>query len=180
MKTNILLTGAPGCGKTTLLKRVVARLTYPVHGFYTEEIREQGQRRGFKLMALDGVEGILAHVDIKGLPRVGKYGVDVAALDRIGTNSIQHALATGCIVIIDEIGPMECHSDAFCAAVLAALASESVVLGTIAKRSAPFSDAIKHRPDVALVSITPQNRDALVDHVVALVHAAYQSTTRRE
>ena len=41
MMKNILLTGRPGCGKTTLIKRVVEELALPAGGFYTEEIRQR-------------------------------------------------------------------------------------------------------------------------------------------
>ncbi|MHC4744175.1 MAG: nucleoside-triphosphatase, partial [Planctomycetota bacterium] len=78
-KPKILLTGPPGCGKTTAIKRIVEKLEpEKVAGFYTQEIREHGQRSGFRWARLDGREGTLAHVNIKGPSRVGKYGVDIA------------------------------------------------------------------------------------------------------
>ncbi len=77
----LLLTGRPGVGKTTVL-RAVARLLAGAHliGFYTEEIREAGERRGFRLVTFDGKEAILAHIDLP-FSRVSKYGVDVAVID---------------------------------------------------------------------------------------------------
>src|SRR6266480_93311 len=54
MTRKVLLTGRPGCGKTTLIKRVVNELAQPAGGFYTEEIRERGERVGFKIITLDG------------------------------------------------------------------------------------------------------------------------------
>lgn len=169
---NILLTGEPGCGKTTLIQRVLARLSHPAGGFYTEELRSRGVRQGFRMVTLDGEGAVLAHLDYPGPPRVGRYGVDVAALDRVGVASIRRALASGALVIIDEIGPMELFSPAFCAAVQEALDSPAVVLGTIVRRSRPFADAIKARPDVTVITVTPANRDRLVEQVLALVTAA--------
>jgi nucleoside-triphosphatase len=55
MPKRILLTGRPGCGKTTLINRIVSDLALPVGGFYTQEIREVGQRVRFKLITLDGI-----------------------------------------------------------------------------------------------------------------------------
>ena len=79
---NILISGAPGCGKTTLFKRLVRELAHlrPV-GFFTQEIREDNVRMGFTLNGLDGSNGVLAHVDYPGDFRVGRYGVDVAGFE---------------------------------------------------------------------------------------------------
>ncbi|PYK36728.1 MAG: hypothetical protein DME60_13840, partial [Verrucomicrobia bacterium] len=41
MTEKVLLTGRPGCGKTTLIKRVVSNLARRAGGFYTEEIRQR-------------------------------------------------------------------------------------------------------------------------------------------
>jgi nucleoside-triphosphatase len=83
MTKKILLTGRPGCGKTTLIKRVVNQLTLPAGGFYTQEIRQRGERVGFKIVTLDDKEGLLAHIDFKTRERIGKYGLDLSALDTI-------------------------------------------------------------------------------------------------
>jgi nucleoside-triphosphatase len=175
MSKNILLTGAPGCGKTTLIRRALARLPWPAGGFYTQELRSGGVRRGFIMMTLDGEEAVLAHIDYAGPPRVGRYGVDVAALEAVGVASIRRALAGAVLVIIDEIGPMELLSPAFCAAVQEALDSPHAVLGTIVQRAHPFADAIKARPDVTVIPVTPANRDRLLEEVLALVTAALDS-----
>jgi nucleoside-triphosphatase len=172
MSTTILLTGHPGCGKTTLIKRVVARLNCPVGGFYTQEIREGGARLGFEIVTFDGQTGILAHVDIHSPRRVGRYGVNLAALESVGITSVRHAMQGGALVVIDEIGPMELFSAPFRQMVLDALDGDGVVLGSIVRRSKPFSDQIKARPDVTLVEVHPGNRDALVNELVARLRAA--------
>ena len=81
---NILLTGRPGCGKTTLIKRVVEELALPAGGFYTEEIRQRGERVGFKIITLSGEEAVFADVDFRTPQRLGKYGLDLAALETVG------------------------------------------------------------------------------------------------
>jgi nucleoside-triphosphatase len=108
MMKNLLITGIPWSGKTTLFKRLTRELAHrdPI-GFYTQEIRKGGVRKGFTLNGLDGSSGVLAHVDFSHDFRVGRYGVDVAGfedfLDRISFSD-QNAK----LVMIDEIGKMEC------------------------------------------------------------------------
>jgi nucleoside-triphosphatase len=166
MSPVVLLTGRPGVGKTTLVRRIVERLGGRAGGFYTAEIRQGGVRRGFKLVTLDGHEAVIAHTDFAGRQRVSKYGVDVAALDAVGVPAIDRAIAAGQVVIIDEIGPMELFSAAFRAAVLRAVDSGRPILATVARRPQPWADALKRRPGVRLVEITFANRDALVATLV--------------
>jgi nucleoside-triphosphatase len=162
MDQKVLLTGRPGCGKTTLIKRVVKNLPQRAAGFYTEEIRNGATRAGFKLVTLAGDERVLAHVDFKTPERLGKYGLDLSALETIGVKAIRDAVRAQQLVVIDEIGPMEIRSATFRDAVNEALDSEVPLLATIFARSLPFTDPIKSRPDVTLIEVRPDNRERLV------------------
>jgi len=158
----ILLTGRPGCGKTTLIKRVVKEVALPAGGFYTEEIRERGVRIGFKIIALEGEEAVFARVDFKTPERLGKYGLDLSALETMAVAALRTAARTRQLVVIDEIGPMEIRSAIFREAVNEALDSGAPILGTITARSFPFTDAIKKRPDITMIEVRPNNRDQLI------------------
>lgn len=174
MSESILLTGSPGSGKTTLIRRTVERLNCPAGGFYTQELRTGGVRKGFEIVTLDGRRGILAHVEIRGRQRIGKYGVDLGALDQLAVAAI-HAALQGSgpqgVVVIDEIGPMEMLSQNFCNAVLDALNSPLRVLGTIVQRSTPFGDQVKRRPDVNLFEVRRDNREELLERILTLLGA---------
>jgi nucleoside-triphosphatase len=74
---NLLLTGAPGCGKTTVLERVAEQLgDLRLAGFLTLELREHGQRVGFEAVGRGGKRAILAHVRFRSPVSVGRYGVE--------------------------------------------------------------------------------------------------------
>jgi nucleoside-triphosphatase len=161
----VLLTGRPGCGKTTLIKRVLDELPQCFGGFYTEEIRDHGSRVGFKVVALEGGEAVFAHGDFTTRERVGKYGLDLSALEAVGVNAIREAVEAERLIVIDEIGPMEIRSVVFRETVNDALGSELPVLATIFSRPLPFTDGIKSRPDVVLIEISPNNRDRLVSQL---------------
>lgn len=171
MNRKVLLTGRPGCGKTTLVKRVVKELAQSAGGFYTEEIRKDRERVGFKIVTLDGKEGVFAHVNFKTQQRVGKYGLYLSPLETIGIEALHEAVRARQLTVIDEIGPMEIRSPIFRDVVNEALDSRAPVLGTITARPFPFTNAIKKRRDVTLIEVRGDNREQLVselsDHFTA-------------
>ena len=154
MKTVYLLTGRPGTGKTSLVRQAVAELKGKAGGFYTEEIRVQGTRLGFKLITLDGQEAVLAHVDFQSRYRVGKYGVDVDALERVGVPALAEAIKQQDVIVIDEIGRMELFSNRFREVVMETIQSGKRVLCTIMLKPDPWADDIKRQPQVRLVEVT--------------------------
>jgi nucleoside-triphosphatase THEP1 len=157
----VLLTGPPGSGKSTLIERIIARLDRPRTGFLTREIRERGRRVGFALTTLDGRQGILAHVGHSSRHRVGRYGVNLTDLERIAVPAIQPPDPT-VLVIVDEIGKMECFSSLFRQAVVDLFESDHDVLGSIALKGGPFIHGLKSRAGVELIEITPAGRDELI------------------
>ena len=158
-----MLTGRPGTGKTSLIKQVVAGLGDKAGGFYTEEIRTQGVREGFRLVTLDGQSAILAHINIHSPYRVSKYGVDIDSLDRVGVTALHEAARQSYLVIIDEIGKMELYSDNFREAVSRIIESGKKVLGTIMLNPNPWADALKSRPEVNLVTVTRDNHREVLE-----------------
>jgi nucleoside-triphosphatase len=157
----VLLEGRPGVGKSTVARRLADRLArdgIAVSGFITEEIRRGGRRLGFSIERLDGDRGVLAHVDLPGPPRVGRYGVDVATFERLAIPALEEAPD---IAIVDELGKMELTSEAFRAAVAALFDRRAAVVATVQSASHPFTDALKRRRDVEVLRVTTANRDEL-------------------
>ena len=166
MKRNVLLTGRPGCGKTTLVRRVVSELARLAGGFFTQEIREDRGRVGFKIVTLDDKEGVFAHVNFQTRQRLGKYGLDLSPLETIGVEAVRKAFRARQLTVIDEIGPMEIRSTVFREVVNEALDSGAPLLGTITARSFAFTDAIKKRHDITLIEVRASNRDRLVSELL--------------
>lgn len=164
MRKNIFLTGAPSSGKTTVIKKVIALLEVPAVGFYTVEERINGRRTGFLMKSLDGGEGYLAHENLNSRCKVRRYGVSLENIASIAVPSILPV--PGAVIILDEIGRMECFSAGFRDAALRALDSDCVVVGTITLGGDRFIGEIKGRTDVELTGVTPENRDTLPMDIV--------------
>jgi len=163
---NILLTGQPGSGKTTLIKRVLEKATFSVGGFFSNEMRRGNQRVGFTLDTLDGKRGILAHVDLHTEQKIGKYYVDISGIETVAVAAVRQALEERAVVVIDEIGKMELLSEQFRQVLMETLESPKPVLGTIMKGKNTLTDTIKERPDVAVFQVNEETRSYLVNEIL--------------
>jgi len=164
----LLLTGPPGVGKTTVIQKFLSSTEMSAGGFYTQEMRERGQRTGFFLRTLDGAEGVLAHIDYQGGYRVGRYGVDIELFEALTIPALEQALRTKELVVIDEIGRMELFSRRFHEMVLRILdQNERHLLGVIHQGNEPFVASIKKRGDVEIMAVSRVNRDELLDLIRA-------------
>jgi nucleoside-triphosphatase len=166
LKKNILITGLPGVGKTTLIKRIceVLKELHPA-GFYTEEIREEGTRKGFELISLDGKTGLLSHIDMRSPYRVGKYKVNIEGFEDF-LDSIPFLDPSTHLIVIDEIGKMECYSEKFKELLREILDSEKWMISTIAFKGSGLIEEIKRRQDIKLIEMTRRNRDSLLAEIL--------------
>jgi nucleoside-triphosphatase len=173
-RKHILITGNPGVGKTTLIRKIAEELRdhHPV-GFYTAEIREQGIRKGFELVGLDGSKAVLSHVDIKSSKKVGKYGVDLIGFEEF-LGHLEMVRSEPSIVIIDEIGKMECFSEMFIVMIGKVLKSENMLVATMALKGGGMIADIKKRDNVAIFEVTRENRDSLSKEVLNIVNIGFQ------
>lgn len=179
MPHNLLLTGRPGIGKTTVIRRVLERLPpLRLGGFTTAEIRGPRGRLGFRATALGGPEIVLAHVEQAGPWRVGNYGVDVAAFERVVLPFLDPGQEEVELFVVDEIGKMECFSALFRRRVWQLLDDPRPLLGSVALRGPAFIEEVRRRPDVELVEVTPANRAVLPEEVAVRVQDWLRSVKR--
>ena len=145
-----------------MVQRIVAQINGPKTGFYTREIRERGRRVGFAIVTLDGRRTVMAHQDIQSPYRVGRYGVDVEAIDSTAVPSLTPQ-GPDHVVVIDEIGKMELFSNQFRDAIMCTLNAPNPVIGTISLKGGRFIQAIKARPDATIVMVGRNNRDEMAE-----------------
>jgi nucleoside-triphosphatase len=165
--SHILISGLPGVGKTTLLRKLAKHLVeYHPAGFYTEEIQDaQGAREGFRLVTLCGRQLVLSHIRHSGPYRVSRYGVDISGFEQLLAElDLRHAQSR--LIMIDEIGKMECFSRRFTDDVTALLNSPKMLIATIALKGDGFIHQVKNRPACRLVMVTRENRDQLMSELL--------------
>lgn len=172
-----LVTGQPGCGKTTAVKRLAAELAevgVRLRGFVTEEVLSGGSRVGFDVVTFpDGQRGVLSR---KGgpshQPRTGAYSVDVRSFEALALPTLQddgRGDDEHVVYVLDEIGRMELHSDAFATTVEQLLVRGVRLLGAITApiygHRVPFCDRVSASKGVAVQRLTSKIREAAVQQL---------------
>jgi nucleoside-triphosphatase len=174
--TNFLLTGDPGIGKTTIIKDVLMHLNVNAQGFITQEIRSGKTRKGFQLATLDDRQAVLAHVSKKSTYKVSNYGVDIEVMTQLAVPSLIDALQSADLIVIDEIGKMECFSKEFRDCVLRCLDSPKPVLGTIQTFSSPFINTVTNRDDAVIIPVDLSNRETMAENIYMLLAELFPKT----
>ena len=165
MPKNILITGYPGVGKTTLVNKIIKQLSCSIGGFYTHEILENGRRTGFYITDYEGNQMVMASEKSNSPYRVNKYGVNIDAFEKIGIPAMKRALKKADLIVIDEIGKMEMFSQKFCDMLRAVFDSEKSLLATIKKIDCELTKELKQREDVIIFEVTANNRDRISDEI---------------
>lgn len=167
---NILITGHPRVGKTTLINRIVETTKIEVVGFVTSEIKLNNRRVGFNIESFSGFKLPLASKENRqSLYRVATYGVYLENVDTI-VNQVKQDMEEFSYdwIILDEIGKMELFSTKFKQFVEKCL-EQKCVLGTIMKRDNDFTSKTKNRLDTIVYQLTEKNRSQAAKDIIKLM-----------
>lgn len=175
-KSKLLVSGLPGCGKTTLVEKLLTQPGLCARGFVTREIRESGHRVGFRILGLSGAEEVLAHTGIESGHRVGKYHVDIRALEKMLQSEFGEGLPP--IAIIDEIGKMELLSQRFRSTIRELWDSDKIVVATVMSARNALCDRLKTDKNTVVHNLNHNNRDQVLVEVKAFVQSLMCSHAR--
>jgi nucleoside-triphosphatase len=168
-----LLTAKPRTGKSTAIKRLIDKLgNNKCIGFFTDEIKENGIRVGFQINTLSGKQGNLAMVGFDSEIRIGRYGVNITSFEELCLPELNKIVTEGLdfdYVIIDEIGPIQMHSESFKEMLIQLLNSGKTIIGTIFYESYPWIDEFKLKDGVNLIELTYENRENIIDELLELI-----------
>lgn len=173
MLKNILITGQPKSGKSTLLREIISASALKT-GLLANELLDGETRIGFSVENSKGEKGTLARVDIQSDRKVGKYFVDIKSLESV----LEKLFSFGAedLLYIDELGQMQSGSQRFRELALAYFNSPNTCLATISSvYEDDFLKELKARDDVMLFEITPENRMEMKEFIILLLGKVHKA-----
>lgn len=158
------ITGRPGSGKSKSINYIVNSLSkegYKLGGFLQRNIKENGKMTGYQIIDIStGKTGILASINIKLGPRVGRYRINLSDLASVGVTAIESARKHSDIIICDEIGPMELYSSDFCKSIETIVNSNKPFICSIqSKFKHPIINKIMNLSNSKTINLTRENRN---------------------
>lgn len=168
--SHIFLTGALQAGKSTIISKVAASCGKRIGGFCTSfgaghaarDIRACVPPAGRRLYLYPACGSPLfdeAHV-VARFTENGPYVIP-GRFEKLGVPLLRKARTNAELIIMDECGRMESDAAAFQSEILSALDGDIPVLGVVREDLPGWTPVIAAHPNVRLITVTPQNRDAL-------------------
>ncbi|MFZ2126420.1 MAG: nucleoside-triphosphatase [Candidatus Microsaccharimonas sp.] len=165
----IFLTGEPHSGKSTLINKILSHFDDKI-GFVTNEVLENGERKGFELTSSIGVKAMFASTEYTSAIRVSKYGIEISILDKFleGLPLINQSA----LLYIDEVGQMQLHSDTFSKIVDDYISAPNNFIGTLSKvYDHELIQKLRQNSEIEVIEVTPENRDVLENVISSkLIH----------
>lgn len=158
---NIFITGGPGSGKSTLIKRLVETLGWRMAGYCTWPYLIGPEKRGYYFHSFIDIPDQLNDLPISVL-QTSKTSIGIGETFRtLGTKCLAQALnAQADCIILDEIGRFEQHEPDFIKALQAVLdQKQKPVFAAIKKEPIPFFKELLGRPDSIHIDLDSTDRE---------------------
>ena len=159
---HIVLRGARGVGKSSLLRRMISETGLLPGGFLTEKAPPDADGVSHTyIYPADRAERQPSEENCVGACRDGRLLFRRSAVfDTLGTRYL-HGSDGKNVVLMDELGFLETDAPDFQRAVLQALDGDLPVLAAVKDKDIPFLEKVCNHPKVCVYRITEENRERL-------------------
>lgn len=172
---NILLTGQPWCGKSTLLDKIIQPIQ-DKEGILTKQLLDEtGQRTGFELDYSDKCTFPLASkTKITPYLFANKRYIQTPWLQSIAQHTKRNV---GTLLYLDEIAPMQLYVPEFAGFANKMLNSDNLVLGTIKQDHLghSFIRQVKTRKDCLILTLNDTTRPSIESFLHTLARKVQKS-----
>ena len=165
-----LIVGQRGVGKSARIRRVLKELNMPLFGFETKKeaglaemelgepvyIYEAGKPH------IQGEENLVGYCGKKDREQFRRTFEWFAP-------RLREEIPEDSIVLLDELGIMESEAADFCGAVLSLLDGDNPVIAAVKPKDTAFLQAVRGHEKCRCFYITPENREALFEEVLAFM-----------
>lgn len=167
MPNNILITGMPKSGKSTLIKNIIANLPNTV-GCIATEVKKDNERIGFDIVTSANTHATLARIGLDTPHQVSKYSVDIDSMETV-LDDIQE-FSDDDILYLDEIGQMQMYSDKFKSLTQKYLDAKNICIALVSQvYEDDFIRRVKSRPDTVIYHLTHENREDIYTAVTQAI-----------
>jgi nucleoside-triphosphatase len=175
MFLKVLITGPPRCGKSTLITKLISYYKskdYVLGGFLTPEVKEAGKRIGFNIKDIQsGKISLLARKGIYNTKyQLGNYSIFIEDFNNYLKNLQSYNLKTIDLLVIDEIGKMELHSQLFLSFLKKIFNSNMKILATIGQKlKHPIKIELLNLSDLKLFQMNLNNQQEIFEEIITLL-----------
>ena len=163
---HLFLTGDRQVGKSTLLRHALQACGLRPAGFETRPFFLGGRRMGYVLHATGPLpEGYGNDTPICVFPASRPVAIP-EVFDGFGA-ALLRTVRDEPLILMDELGRLERSAPVFQAAVIDCLDGPGHVVGVLQKTDQPLLRQIAARADTLVLTVTPENRDALLPQLTA-------------
>ncbi len=172
----ILISGAPQCGKTTIMNKIIHELKVSqleCMGCLVHEVKQDNSRVGFNICYFPSheTEILASKTDTYSDFYIGKYSVNVAGINEKlipFMHQMAHMLDDK-IIIFDEIGRMQNCSQLFLPTLDQLMHSAHTMLASIVHDDEVWARPYKTNEKVFLIPLDEKNRQDVFDLIMVML-----------